>query len=79
MHTGAQRAKFSEKVHKPQRISYGRIGATIQIFYTYLIILNTSIRALRLILGSEGRQGADMDALNPFSSKLMTLTPRGGL
>ena len=30
-------------------------------------------------LGSEGFQGTHMDALNQFSSKLMTLTLRGGL
>ena len=29
--------------------------------------------------GSEGLQGTHIDALNPFSSKLMTMTPRGGL
>ena len=28
-------------------------------------------------LGSEGLQGTHMDALNPFNSKLMTLTPKG--
>ena len=38
--------------------------------------LNTSIGASRLILGSEGLQETHMDALNTFSSKLMTLTPR---
>ena len=30
-------------------------------------------------LGSEGFQGTHMDALNQFSLKLITLTPRGGL
>ena len=29
--------------------------------------------------GSEGFQGTHMDALNQFSSKLMTLTPKWGL
>ena len=38
--------------------------------------LNTSISASQLMLGSEGLQGTHLDALNTFSSKLMTLTPR---
>ena len=52
--TGAHSANFDEKVNKPQSRSYGRIGAKMQLFYTYLMSLNTSISASRLILGSEG-------------------------
>ena len=72
-------ANFNEKVHKPQSRSYGRIGANMQLFYTYLKNLNTSISASRLILGSEGLQGTHMDALNRFSSKSMSLIPKEGL
>ena len=46
--------------------------------HTYLWI-QICISASPLILGAEGLQGTHMDALNTFSSKLMTLTPRGGL
>ena len=70
-------ANFDKKVYKPQSRSYGRIGAKMQLFYEYLMSLHTSISASRLILGSEGLQGTD--ALNKFSSKLLTLTPREGL
>ena len=73
---GTHSANFDEKVHKPQNKSYGRIGANMQLFYTYLKNLNTSISASRLILGSEGLQGthnmSHMDELD-------TLTPRESL
>ena len=47
--------------------------------YTYLMNLNTSISASWLfkVWGTPGNPY--MDALNPFTSKLMTLTLRGGL
>ena len=57
VHVSLGMANFDEKVHKPQSRSYCRIGANMQLFYTYLMILNTSISALRLMLGSEGLQG----------------------
>ena len=31
---GTHSANFDKKVHKPQSISYGRIGANMQLFYT---------------------------------------------
>ena len=79
VHVSSGMANFDEKVQKPQSRSYCRIGANMQLFYTYIIILNTSISALRLMLGSEGLHGTLIDALNSFSSKLMTLTPREDL
>ena len=51
VHVSLGMANFDEKVHKPQSRSNCRIGANMQLFYTYLMILNTSISALRLILG----------------------------
>ena len=50
-------ANFNDKVHKPQSRSYGRIGANMQLFYTYLINLNTSISASRLIWGMRDSMG----------------------
>ena len=47
-HDSAHSANFDEKVHKPQSKSYGRIGANMQLFYTYLMNLNTSISASQL-------------------------------
>ena len=71
-------ANFDEKVHKTQSRSFSRVGAKMQLFDTYLMNLNTSISASRLILGTEGLQGTHMDELNTFTSKLITLTAREG-
>ena len=76
---GTHLANFDEKVHKPQSRSNGRIGPNMQLFLAYLMNLNTYISASGLILGSEELQETHMDALNTFSSKLMTLTLREGL
>ena len=58
-------ANFDEKVHKPQSRSYGRIGANMQLFFTYLMNINTNMSASHF-WGSEGVQGTHMDALYPF-------------
>ena len=39
-HNATHSANFDEKVHKPHSRSYGRIGAKMQLFYTYLMNLN---------------------------------------
>ena len=54
---------LNEKVHKPQSKSYCRIGANMQLIFTHTYLMNLT----------------HIDALNPFSSKLITLTLRGGL
>jgi len=41
-------ANFDEKVHKPQSKSYSRIGANMQLIFTHLMKLNTSISASQL-------------------------------
>ena len=73
---GTHLANFDEKVHKPQSKSYGRIGANIKLIF---INFNTSISASSHFFESEELQGTHIDALNPFSSKLMILTLKGGL
>ena len=72
-------ANFDEKVHKPQSKSYGRIGANMQLIFTHILWIWILLSVHHNFLGSEGLQGTHIDALNPFSSKLMTLTLRGGL
>ena len=72
-------ANFNEKVHKPQSKSYGRIGANMQLIFTHILWIWILLSVHHNFLGSEGLQGTHIDALNPFSLKLMTLTLRGGL
>ena len=76
---GAHSANFDEKVHKPQSKSYGRIGANMQLIFTHILWIWILLSVHHNFLGSEGLQGTHIDALNPFSSKLMTLILRGGL
>ena len=52
---------------------YAKIGVKM-----YLIDLNNFIITF-YTLSPQGIQGTHMDALNPFSSKLMTLNQRGYL
>ena len=55
------------------------IGA-IEVQKCSLFLMNLNILSVHHdFLGSEGLQGTHIDALNPFSSKLMTLALRGGL
>ena len=77
--TAAHSANFNEKVHKPQSKSYGRIGANMQLIFTHILWIWILLSVHHNFLGSEGLQGTHIDALNPFSSKLMALTLRGGL
>ena len=76
---GAHSADFDKKVHKPQSKSYGRIGANMQLIFTHILWIWILLSVHHNFLGSEGLQGTHIDALNPFSSKLMPLTLRGGL
>ena len=72
-------ANFDEKVHKPKSKIYGRVGANIQLIFTHILWIWILLSVNHNFWGSEGLQGTYIDALNPFSSKLMTLAPRGGL
>ena len=72
-------ANFDEKVHKPQSKSYGRIGANMQLIFTHILWIWILLSVHHNFLESEGLQGTYIDALNSFSSKLMTFTLRGGL
>ena len=40
---GTHSANFDEKVHKLQNKLYGRIGANMQHFFTYLYLMNLNI------------------------------------
>ena len=51
----------------------------MQLIFTHILWIWILLSMHHNFLGSEGLQGTHIDALNPFSSKLMTLTPRGGL
>ena len=70
----AHSANFDEKVHKPQSWCdcdwWG---------FPHLVSIWIILSMHYYFLVSEGLQGTHMNAINPFNSKLMTLTPRGGL
>ena len=68
-------ANFDEKVNKPQSKSYGRIGFIFTHFLWIWIFLLVHHNFSEL----EKLQGTHIDAVNPFSSKVMTLTLWGGL
>ena len=72
-------ANIDEKVHKPQSKSYSKIGANTQFMFTHILWIWMLLSVHYNFGGSEGLQGTHIDALNPFSSKFMTLTLRGGL
>ena len=77
---GTHSANFDEKVHKPQSKYYGRIVANMQLIFTHILWILILLSAVHHnFWWSEGLQGNHIDALHPFSSKLMTLTLRGGL
>ena len=76
---GAHSVNFDEKVHKHQSKSYSRIGAHMQLIFTHILWIWIPLSLHHNFLGSEELQGTHIDALNPFSSKLMALTLRGGL
>ena len=76
-HTGLTSTKrFTNlKVRKSHLGLY--IGAKMQLVsYEFEYVL---LSVHHDFLGSEGLQGTHIDASSPFSSKLMTLTQRGGL
>ena len=63
----------------PKRKSYGRIGANMQLIFIHIPGISILLSVHHNFWGSERLQGTNIDALNPFSSKLMTLTLKGGL
>ena len=78
--SGAQKAKIVGKVHKPPwglvvaRVKMHLVFPHISYEFLYCYYWNTYN-----FFYSEGLRGTHTDALNPFNSKLMTMTPRGGL
>ena len=55
-----------------------KLVQTCNFSYTYLMNLNSYISASHF-WGVKGTPETHIDALNPFSSKLMTLTPKRSL
>ena len=51
----------------------------MQLIFTHMLWIWILLSVHHNFFGSEGLQGTHIGALNPFSSKLMTLTLRGGL
>ena len=54
---GAHSANFEEKVHKLKSISYGRIGANMQLILTHILWIWILLSVHHNFLGSEGLQG----------------------
>ena len=72
-------ANLVEKVHKPKSKYYSRIGANMELIFTHALWIWLLLSVHHIFLRSDGVQGTHIDALNPFSSKLMTLALTGGL
>ena len=56
-----------------------RIGAKMQLFSLHILWIWKLLLVHHEFLGSRKFLGTHFNALNPFSSKSMILTPRGGL
>ena len=51
----------------------------MQLIFTHILGISILLSVHHNFWGSERLQGTSIDALNPFSSKLMTSTLKGGL